>query len=515
MRSKIGILLTVIILLVSGCKTETWDDHYNKQPNTINMNVWDAIKGRSDLSRFVELMVKYKFDTLFKSDNTYTLFVPDNTAIDKLLQSQDINVAILNYQITQHFIQPADIQGLRKLQTLAEKYSTFENLNGKFSYDGVPLSFESPLYLNGKFFVMDQVALPKPNLYEYFTKSNTYLKSYIDTKDSTVLDKEKSRPIGFDANGNTVYDTIAVKVNLIDSLYFPVSKEFRAWTATFVFPIQNTYENGLTVMAQKLGGNYQDFKDIPIKWQDEILIPFLLKHGTFLNMLEVSDFKPVLIKKHKQQFNMANIQGDSIVADYIPTNMFLCSNGVGYDYTNFVIPDSLYSGTAKFEGEWLARPTGANKYTWRKNVVVISSSFFDVSNELIPTASNDSMLKVNFTKGYKGTYNLQFNVRNLFPRKYRMVVNTYMDIGGLYDIYVNDVLVKTFDYYDYVKLRGLIKSVTGATFAPTGRYNRFDCYVNSITDYGRPTIRFEYKGPSTLIPGNGLVIDDIEFIPAD
>jgi hypothetical protein len=88
-----------------------------------------------------------------------------------------------------------------------------------------------------------------------------------------------------------------------------------------------------------------------------------------------------------------------------------------------------------------------------------------------------------------------------------------MDIGGLYNIYVNDQLVHTFNYYDYIRLRGLIKSVTGKTFTPTGRYNKFDCWVENITDYGRPKIRFEYKGPAN-VPGNGLVIDAIEFVPA-
>jgi hypothetical protein len=90
-----------------------------------------------------------------------------------------------------------------------------------------------------------------------------------------------------------------------------------------------------------------------------------------------------------------------------------------------------------------------------------------------------------------------------------------MDIGGVYDIYVNDILVKTFDYYDFAKNRGIIKSVTGATLVPIGRYNKFDCWVDNIVDYGKPTIRFEYKGPGTSVPNNGLVIDDIEFIPAN
>lgn len=32
-------------------------------------------------------------------------------------------------------------------------------------------------------------------------------------------------------------------------------------------------------MAQKLGGNYQTHEDIPVAWQNEILIPYLLEKG--------------------------------------------------------------------------------------------------------------------------------------------------------------------------------------------------------------------------------------------
>ncbi|HBY54415.1 MAG TPA: hypothetical protein DEH15_18485 [Marinilabiliales bacterium] len=517
MRYKIGILIIAFIFTVFGC-TKNWDDHYNSQPETINMNVWDAIKGKPELSRFVELMVKYKYDTLFQTNDTYTIFAPDNAAIEKLLKTEDIGTTILNYHISQHYIKPVDIQGKRKLQTLAEKYSTFENIGGKPTIDGIVLKEESPLYINGKFFVMGEVAFPRLNLYEYFTKELPYLKTYIDKKDSIILDKEKSRPIGFDDKGNTVYDSVAVKYNSFEqgpTQFFPVSYEFRAWTATFAFPKKLTYENGLSAMAQKLGGAFQDYTDIPVKWQEEVLIPHLLKHGTFLNMLEPSEFKDISVLTKKKKFNMVNIQGDSIVCNYVPTDKYLASNGIVYDYQNFEIPDSLFSGSEKYEGEWLAYQTGANKYAWKKNVAVTNTTSFDVQKTLVKgQASNDSILIVNFSKGYKGVYNVSFNVRNLFPRKYRMVVSTHMDIGGIYEIYVDNVLVKTFDYYDYVISRGLLKSVTGATFVPKGRYNKFDFWVENITDYGRPNIRFEYKGPGNA-PGNGLAIDLIEFIPAN
>lgn len=521
------ILFAAILLAFVGC-SDKWDEHYNTQPETINTNVWDAVKAKSELSSFVALMEKYKYDTLFLTDDTYTIFAPDNSAIAKLQQSQISDTTILNYHISRHFIQPVDIQGKRKLQTLAEKYSTFERVGGEPRYDGIAMIFESPLYLNGKFFIMGEVAIPKLNLYEYIARNNTYLKAYIDSKDSLILDRDKSRPIGFNEAGQTIYDTVAVKYNSFKdpgpTQFFPVSSEYRKWAATFAFPRQATYENGLTVMAQKLGGTFTDYKSIPEKWQQDILIPHLLKHGVFLNMLEPNEFGTIEDLSYKKDFNMVNIQGDSIVVNYKPVEPYLNSNGIFYDYEKFEIPDSLFSGTEKFEGEWLAYLTGVNKYAFKKNVTVVSpGKTFDVVKSFIPgndSISNDTILSVNFDKGYTGKYSLQFKARNMFPGRYRAVVYTHMDIGGIYDIYINDVLVTTFNYYNYVRSRGMIKSVTGITFVPTGRYNKFDFWVEHpvskdpiITDYGQPTIRFEYKGPGTGIPNNGLVIDVIKFHP--
>lgn len=518
MRSISKIILAALIVTFFGC-TENWDEHYSTPPVTINTNVWVAVKGNSDLSSFVTLMEKYQYDTLFLSDDTYSLFIPDNSAMGRLTESQVSDTTLLNYHISRHFIQPSDIQGKRKLQTLAEKFSTFESLDGHPTYDGIAIQFESPLYINGKFFIMGEVATPRLNLYEYFAKNNPYLKAYVDSKDTIIIDQEKSRPLGFNEAGETVYDTVSIKGNLFEDKYFPVSSEYRKWTSTFVFPRLEKYQSGLNVMAAKMGGQFNDYTDIPVEWQEQILIPYILEKGVFLNMLAVSEFKNSSVLSYKRKYSMANINGDSIIVDYAPTDPYLCSNGIFYDYDNFVVPEKLYSDTVKMEGEWLVRTKGANVFAWRDSVTVTPPTAFKLVKDYIKEASNDSVLVVNFDKGYTGAYSVKFKSTNLFPRKYRMEVLTHMDIGGIYNIYINNVLLKrsptdvnSFNYYDYVRSRGIIKSVSGATFVPRGRFNKFDFYVDNITEYGKPTIRFEYKGPGNC-PGNGLAIDALYFIP--
>ncbi len=503
-------LLLLVMPFFYGCD-KLWEEHYQTEPETVDQNVWEAVQSDGNLSLFVQYMKEFKYDTLFLTDNPYTLFIPDNDAFNLLLDTGTVTHSILDYHISLHFIQSMNIQGKRKIQTMGEKYALFEKSGNESLLDQIPLAFESPLYLNGKYFIMDGVALPKPNLYEYFAVNNPVLKDYIDSQDSIILDKELSRPIGFDEYGNTIYDTVSEIYNVFEEEYFPVSEEFRNKTATIVFPMEDDYNYALTEMALALGDVYQDYKDIPLEWQNEILIPYLLEHGVFENMLEENEF---MLPPNQDTLKMKNIIGDSVIIDYQPVDKVLCSNGYAYNYFDFSVPDTLFTGSYKMEGEWLLQETGVNKYAWAEEVGVTNDLPYEPIGEFVPSASNDSIMKVIFDKGYTGIYSVKFNVETLFPRKYLMVVGTHMYVGGIWEVYFNDELVTTIDYFDYVINQGIWRSVTGAMYKPVGGFNRFDCWVENKGDYGNSVIEFVYKGPGN-VSINGLVIDYIEFAPYD
>ena len=509
MKIRIKILFAgLIFIMTAGC-TKQWDEHYNIYPDTVDENVWDVIQSDPQFSSFVQIIKDTKMDTLFQSDISYTILAPTNDAIATFKGVKDFNNVILDYHICSHFINVSSIQGKRQIQTLTEKFVLFERNGNQVKIDNIEVLAESALYKNGKFFTMGQVVEPNPNLYEYYQITNPVLSKYIDTQDTIILDKEKSKPLGFDEEGNTVYDTVSIIANKFEMKYFPVKHEFRNISTTIVFPKEEDYREALNVMAQSLGGDYNDYNDIPLDWQEEVLIPHILYQGVFLNRIEPEEF---IWKSPKDTLKMLNVLGDSVVINYIPKDKALCSNGYAYNYESYLIPDSLYNGGTKFEGEALVNPTGLNKYSWNDSVTAKSDISLVPSQELIQGASNDSIIRVNFPKGYTGKFSLEFKSPKLFPRKYVMAISTHMDIGGIYDIYVNDELVKTFDYYAYIQGRGVIFSVTGDRYIPRGRFNKFDMYVNNIEEYGSAKIRFEYKSPG-FVASNGLVIDLIEFIP--
>jgi len=511
MKFKIGILtIGVLLIFVAGCNKE-WDPHYNNYPETVDQNFWDAMQSDANISQFVQVLKDYKLDTLFESDIPYTVFAPSNEALSSFIGSGTFNDVIIKYHIASHFINSSSINGKRQVQTLTEKFALFEQNGNSVKIDGIEIDFQSPLYKNGRYFIMDQVVKPNPNLYEYYDFTNPILSNYIDEQDTIILDKEKSKPLGFDENGNTIYDTVSTIENKFEWEFFPVKHEFRNKSATVVFPKEEDYREALNVMAEALGGIYNDYGDIPLEWQNEILMPLLLEQGVFLNRLEKEEF---IWASPTDTVKLLNVLGDSVVITYVPSDQELCSNGYAYNYEDFAIPDSLYNGGSKYEGEWLLEETGLNKFTWYEFVTVQSTSPMNPLKEKVAKASNDSLMRVPFPKGYSDDYSIEFRGPSLFPRKYTMEIRTHMDIGGIYDIYVNDELVRTFDYYDYILYRGILRSVTGTRFKPEGRFNRFDMWVDNIVEYGKPKIKFVYKGPGNVL-SNGLVIDYLEFIPVD
>lgn len=509
MKSKAGLIALLLFALLLGCKKD-WEEHYTKIPVASNENMWDAMQADPELTRFVGFIKEFHYDTLFSANNTYSLFAPTNDAFNQFLTSDSFTRNTLNYLINQTYIQSNNIQGSRKVLTLSKKYALLVNQGLGLQVDGIPVTFESPLYKNGKYFKIGKVDVPLPNLYEYYALTNPVLKKYIDSQDSIVLDKALSKPIGFDDQGNTIYDSVTYIDNKFEDKYFPVKHESRYNTATIVFPKEEDYNNALTQMALSFNSPlYHDYNDIPIVWQNEILIPYLLEHGVFPNLVEPIEFKQTV---PGDTVKIKNVLGDSIVINYTPKDKAVCSNGYAYNYTNFTIPDTLSKGITRKEGESLLYPIGVNRYAYLPDVHVTSSQAFQPQNQYILGASNDSVLNVNFPKGYTGTYTITFNVPNLFPRKYQMIVRTNVNEGGIYNIYVNGVLMKTFDYYYYVLNANVYTSVTGKRYATKGGFNIFDCWVTGLTEYGKTQVTFEYVGPSTVLY-NGLVIDYISFVP--
>jgi hypothetical protein len=480
----------------------------------LDMELWDAIRAESRYSDFVEIMEVYGMDTLFEKDISHTLFIPDNESLASLTDTAGLMVSILENHISETVFLIRNVQGVRKLENLGGKFPLVQQTPEGFSYDLIPIEYSSPLYLNGLYYEIAEVAIPRPNLYEFTEMFSSIIKQYIDLTDSVFIDKNLSNPVGFDSLGNTVYDSVFRVVNRFERDFFPVSSEFRNRTATFILFTQEQYDVALDEMAEILGPAYTNHEDIPLPWQFNVLLPHTMKGSLFDDMLEY----------HQLTDTMVSVTGDTVYLD--PTNIdpeskYLCSNGYTYTYHSFTVPRELYMGENRIEGEELIDSIGANAFSW-KPAVTVSGYVVAPIKQRATEASEKALVNVSFPRNFNGQYNIEFHFTNIFPMKYRLEWRASYRPSGLYSVYVNDQILETKDRFgrtitefDTYNLRQSMLSVDGVTrFLPSGNFNTVDYYVENITGFGDVKIRFEYKGPG-IASENGFNIDFVALVPAN
>lgn len=512
---RYSLLISILgVLLISSCNKDWWDEYYNLNEERVNMPLWEAVRENPDFSTFVALIEKYGMDSLFTKDISYTLFIPSNAAFELPNDTAGIMKKILSNHISNNLFLTRNVQGSRKLENLAGKFPLVKSIGNGYTYDGVVIERSSPLYLDGVYYELAEVAIPRPNLYEFTERFSPVIRSFIDMSDSVYLNKNESTALRFDSEGNTIYDSVFSSVNRFERDFFPVSKEFRDRTATFVLFTQEQYDLALDNMASQLGPTFSDHNDIPKVWQNEVLLPAVLSNSLFDNELEYYQFTDY----------MASITGDSVnvdVANIDPDSKYMCSNGLAYTYLDFNVPTKLYSESIKIEGEDMVDSLGLNSYVFKPGFGTFGTYFNPIVN-VANDASGGELLGFNFPRGFSDEWGINITFRNVFPLKYRLEWQANFRPSGKYRVYVNDALLTykdrfgdvqdAFDTYD---LNKAVISVTGDRFIPTdGGINKRDYFVENLSEFGDVEVKIEYVDSGSQ-ETNGFSIDYIALVPID
>lgn len=491
----VSLTIFVAVIFFASCSSD-WEDYY-QEPDYSSVRMFDIVKNNPDYSMFVNYLEDFSFDTLFDKNQSRTLFVPVNSAFkDVNLTDAQMN-RVLAYHITNSVIIPSQVEDYKKIQTLFGKFSILERKSDKIFRDGKELQHNNPLYQDGTFFTIDELLYPRPNLYEFLQDTCPILSELIDEKDSILLDPIMSKPIGFDDEGNTIYDSVFNIVNTFERDYFPVSEEFRDNVATMVVCDKVQYENALDVMASNLGSQFVDHNDIPEDWQKDVFIPYIFDNGTFIGALSYEEFQFPLIQ---------NILGDSIKVDYTKIDAesrFECSNGIVFLYNDFDVPSNLYIDTLIIQGEDLLIPAGSD-FTWDEEV--ITSDVLIVPKMVNSVqASNEKYLSVTLPRGSSTSYYIEFVFPKVFPNTYKFLWRANYRPSGFIACYYNDELIGSFDnsYFRY--------PIDGNK--PTSEGFNQKVWQNIVVDnYGDIRIKIEYQFPGAGT-SNGINLDFVALIP--
>jgi hypothetical protein len=511
-----GFLLMFVFMLsfFSSCEEE-WDEHYQVTDERVDLKLMEALIRDNNYSKFLELITAYGLDTLISKDQSKTLFIPTNEAFEHLNAEDTTGIMkqLLSYHISPTLFLTNNIIHERLLFTNSGKYVTIFSADDGFFYDSIRIDSTSPLFLDGKYYVLSEVALPQPNIYEYMQLYSPFMKEYVDSKDTLYLDKNMSIPIGYNDEGETVYDSVYTRLNLFEDTYFPVSEEFRKRRATFILFTQEQYDDAISGMATNMG---IDVSDIPQKWQNEVFLPDVINNSIYEGSLDYTEFNDTLI----------NIKGDSTFIDpgnIDPESKFNCSNGIVYNYRNFQVPEELYARQLKFEGEEFCDSLGLGRLVWESSQVSVDADVsFNPQVAEVKGASNDYIVTVGFKRNYEEKYSIEFEFDNMFPRDYLFEWRANSRPSGCFKVFVNDVDITATNplsnegCFDLLLLRGVVYSpIPGnpPNIPDENQYNSVGFLVeNILTEYGTVTVRLEYVN-SGGSPNDGFSIDYFAFTP--
>jgi hypothetical protein len=501
---KTGIFL-MAFLSMFGCKKELEDYYYADTEEYVDMEMLALLSQNEDYSSYLSILSAYQIDTIFEKGRSLTFFVPTNEAIESMAELYLDTIDYIKYLITDSYINIAQIQGNQNIQTSGGKFAFIQNSGGTGYFDAAEITLSGPLCKNGKFYEISGGVQPLPNLYEYIGLTNPFFEAYIDSQDSTYLDLELSTPIGYDPDGNTIYDTVLTTLNVFEEEIFPVSEEFRTKKATMLLFSQEQFDNALEIIVDDLG--LPSSESIPFQWKNEVLMPYLVDQGVFWNDLGYEDFASGRIR---------NIKGDSVDVD--PDNIdflssFRSSNGRSYNYLDFIVPDSLYKGVNIMEGEHLVLSKGNNLFAWNTGVIVTGPPVTPMGQLTPNIARNDSTLLVRFDgANYSDEFSMTFSFINIFPGRYRLLCRAKTSPSGVFQILVNgelqdiDLGYGPSDRVDLYDLREPVRSFTKEVFRPESGFNSFDILVENINEYGNVNITLRYVEPGQKSE-NGFVID--------
>lgn len=508
--NKTSIFLLLSILLFA-CQQEIDDYFYKATETSVDTDILSLLKENADYSEFVALLEEYQIDTILREGKIYTFFVPGNSAMGEMEQGTLGSKELLEYLMTESYVNLNQIKGQNRIQTQGGKFALIEEVGGSsYTFDGIAIVNGGPLANNGRYYEIAQVVQPKPSLYQYIAATNEFYRNYLDSRDSIYLDKELSTPIGYTDDGLTIYDTVLTTVNLFEELYFPVSEEYRDYKATMLLFTQEQYDNALGIISEELT---IPVASIPDLWQNEVLMPYLVEQSVFRNALPYSAFA---IGRAK------NIVGDSV--DVAPQNIapefFECSNGRAYNFIDFQVPEHLYKVKDTTAMSSLLFYKGSGLWAWYDDVQVTGQAF----NPLRLTNVNStfgSTLLIDMGKNFSGDFSFAYKHNNIFPATYKLTLRANVSKTGVYNIYVNgkqypvdinDGFGPQFDF-DFFKLRdGVISSVTNEFYPFLNNFCKFDILVDNITEFGDVEVKLVYAGPSSRNRNNsGINIDFISL----
>ncbi|NDW18958.1 fasciclin domain-containing protein [Dysgonomonas sp. 216] len=223
-------ILMVALQVFTACNDE-WDDHYDNNAEVNGSDLLTTMKSYPQLSKFVKMVEISGLEKRLGGLDTYTVWAPDDDALagvslDNLTTEDSANIKSI---VTNHIAyalystSPIEVQAAR-IPMVNGKYIAFDKHGaGNYTFGDISLlnNHVNKICTNGVLHIIDGRVPYLKNIWENIQSNNnlTMMFDYVNRFDSTYMDKNRSDFLGYDSDGNKLYDTVwVVQNNLLKKL---------------------------------------------------------------------------------------------------------------------------------------------------------------------------------------------------------------------------------------------------------------------------------------------------------
>ena len=436
------ILVMLFFLMVFACTNRKWDSYYTVPEYSNNGGILDHLKKMSNYREFTSLLTKTGYDSLLRHNNMFTILAIPNGAFSAIDTTS--NIGNLKKMLGMHILNSAlnkeDLADAR-IKSVSGKYLKFKQNGGLSTVNGIQFNPTNVITLNGVIHEINQVIVPKPNLYELITGKSEFslFKSYIDTHFTLIPDPDLNIKIGNDTLNRPVYQPPIIYKTVYDYRNLISLDDEKVVSSVFV-PTNTTVNKVLQrLLDNRAGKSAYIIPKLGINHGDTIIGAYFIPKTTAFagDTALVLDylFRNCVVRGEIaspitgiNSFN--NILGNQfVVTDSQIREKIDASNGSYYPMNDITIPVSVLRPTFMFQPRrYVIDPvTKANTTTVNPNIVYSGGTNTAPVEAAEATCYTGQKTAFNFTA-------VGGKVKFIFPYvihgKYRAILNYYPDDTG-------------------------------------------------------------------------------------
>jgi len=206
LRIKIlSVLFTLALFTFFGCKDE-WEEHTGITDPEVSLTLLQKIQQNPELSKFHDFLVQTRYDKVLESSKKYTVWAPNNQALQNLDAAIVSDTAKLRQFVGNHIVTQAYFTNMPNPEL------RLKSLNGKYvkfypaKLEDAEIVIANQYVSNGVVHVISKPVLPKQNVWEYILSTNYKLKDYVLSLDHLVLDAALAEQTGVEPlTGKPIY----------------------------------------------------------------------------------------------------------------------------------------------------------------------------------------------------------------------------------------------------------------------------------------------------------------------